>query len=181
MHVFIDTNILLRFFHFSVSGHDLDNLRTVFTPHPHGSAVVYLTDQVRDEFRRNRESKINDALKPFKNAKFKAEIPHFMKEYPEYEDIMTLSGQLEEKRKSIMKGVESDIQGEALLADRLIEAIFKRHTVNQTTDEMFAEAWRRMIRGNPPGKDQLGESAAFGSRRAHAACRQRRRRLLFRP
>lgn len=153
MHVFIDTNILLSFFHFSKD--DLDALDTVFSPH--GSAVVYLTDQVHDELRRNRESKIKDALQRFENAKFKAQIPHFMKKYPEYEDIIALSGQLEEKRKSIMKNVNSDIQGETLPADRLIAGIFgifQRHPVKQTTDEIFTEAWRRVASGNPPGKDR---------------------------
>ena len=155
MHVFIDTNILLSFFDFSKD--DLNALETVFSPHKHGSAIVYLTDQVHDEFRRNRESKIKGALQRFENAKFKAQIPHFMKGYPEYEDMLTLSGQLEEKRKSIMKSVNSDIQGETLPADQLIAGIFgifQRHPVKQTTDEIFTEAWRRVTSGNPPGKDR---------------------------
>lgn len=153
MHVFIDTNILLSFFHFSKD--DLNALETVFSPHKH--AVVYLTDQVRDEFRRRRESRIKGALQRFENAKFKAQIPHFMKEYPEYEDMLTLSGQLEEKRKSIMKSVNSDIRDETLPADQLIAGIFgifQRHPVKQTTDEIFTEAWRRVTSGNPPGKDR---------------------------
>jgi len=63
MHVFIDTNILLSFFHFS--NEELDSLNDVFASHKHGSATVHLTDQVRDEFRRNREVKIKDALGRF--------------------------------------------------------------------------------------------------------------------
>ena len=152
MHVFIDTNILLSFFHFSKD--DLDTLHTVFSSHKHGSAIVHLTDQVRDEFKRNRESKIKDALRRFKDARFTVQIPHFMKAYSEYESIVTLSSQLEEKYKSIMKSVNSDIKNETLPADRLIEDIFKRFPAQQTTDSIFMEAWRRTTSGNPPGKDR---------------------------
>lgn len=156
MHVFIDTNILLNFFHFS--NDDLDALKNVFSAHEHGSVSVYLTDQVRDEFYRNRESKINDALRRFKNARFTAQIPHFMKEYQEYEEIKELATQLEERQKSMIRKVNSDIREGKLAADRLIEDIFE-HFSKETTDAIFTEAWRRMTKGNPPGKnDSIGDA-----------------------
>ena len=52
MHVFIDTNILLNFFHFSKD--ELDALNDVFASHEHGAAKVHLTRQVCDEFKRNQ-------------------------------------------------------------------------------------------------------------------------------
>ena len=55
MHVFIDTNILLNFFHFSKD--ELDALNNVFASHEHGAVTVHLTEQVCDEFKRNRENK----------------------------------------------------------------------------------------------------------------------------
>ena len=66
MHVFIDTNILLNFFHYTKD--ELGALSNVFASHEHGSATVYLTDQVHDEFCRNRESKIKDALVQFEST-----------------------------------------------------------------------------------------------------------------
>jgi predicted nucleic acid-binding protein len=85
MHVFIDTNILLNFFHFTKE--EIDALSDVFASHEHGAANVHLTEQVCDEFLRNRESKIKDALKKSKDVKFAAELPAFMKQYEEYEQI----------------------------------------------------------------------------------------------
>lgn len=41
MHVFIDTNILLNFFHFTKD--ELDALNDVFASHEHGAAKVHLT------------------------------------------------------------------------------------------------------------------------------------------
>lgn len=151
MHVFIDTNILLKFFHFS--NDDLDALRSVFTA---PGVDVYLTDQVRDEFKRNRESKIKDALRRFKDTSSKAQVPHFMKGYQEHEEVMKLYAQLEEKKKSMMERAKSDIRDERLAADLLIKDIF-RPTMEKATDAafmdaVFDEAWKRVTRGNPPGK-----------------------------
>ena len=46
--------------------------------------------QVCDEFRRNRENKIKDALKRFKESKFTVQLPSFMKGYEEYDSIRLL-------------------------------------------------------------------------------------------
>jgi predicted nucleic acid-binding protein len=87
MHVFIDTNILLNFFHFSKD--ELDALNDVFSSHENGAVTVHLTQQVCAEFRRNRENKIKDALKRFKDGKFSAQLPSFMKGYEEYKGILS--------------------------------------------------------------------------------------------
>ncbi len=151
MHVFIDTNILLNFFHFSKD--ELDALNNVFASHEHGAATVHLTQQVCDEFRRNRENKIKDALKRFKEVKFSAQLPSFMKGYEEYEGIRRLSGELQVLVKSITEKVDADILAKALLADTLISDIFSRSKIIETTAEVFSAANMRMAIGNPPGKN----------------------------
>lgn len=150
MHVFIDTNILLNFFHFSKD--DLDTLSKVFANHEHGTATVYLTQQVCDEFRRNRENKIKDALKRFTDIKLAAQLPSFMKEYEEYESIRQLSTDLQTQVKSLRSKVDADILGEKLQADRLISDIFSRSEIISLTTEVYTEATIRMAIGNPPGK-----------------------------
>ena len=151
MHVFIDTNILLNFFHFSKD--QLDALNNVFSSHENGAATVHLTRQVCDEFRRNRENKIKDALKRFKDGKFSAQLPSFMKGYGEYEDIRRLSTELQVLVKSITEKVDADILAKALLADKLISGIFSRAKIIETTSELFAIANMRRAIGNPPGKN----------------------------
>lgn len=151
MHVFIDTNILLNFFHFSKD--ELDALNDVFASHEHGAAKVHLTQQICDEFRRNRENKIKDALKRFKEVKFAAQLPSFMKGYEEYSSIKKLSAELQQFTKTIMEKVESDITARQLLADKLIEDIFDRSEILETTQEVYATASMRVAIGNPPGKN----------------------------
>lgn len=151
MHVFIDTNILLNFFHFSKD--ELDALNNIFASHEHGAAKVHLTQQVCDEFRRNRENKIKDALKRFKEVKFAALLPSFMKGYEEYVAIRKLSTELQQLAKSIMEKADADITARNLLADRLIEDIFKRSEILDTTQSVFGDASMRMAIGNPPGKN----------------------------
>lgn len=151
MHVFIDTNILLSFFHFSKD--ELDALNDVFGSHEYGAAKVHLTQQVCDEFRRNRENKIKDALKKFNEIKHPAQLPSFMKGYEEYSDIKKLSADLQKMTKSIMEKVNEDIANKSLLADRLIEDIFSRSEILEITGQIFDLANMRMALGNPPGKN----------------------------
>lgn len=150
MHVFIDTNILLNFFHFSKD--ELDALNDVFASHEHGAATVHLTEQVRDEFRRNRESKIKDAVRRFKNASLPVQLPSFMKPYDEFLEIKKLTATLQEKVKMILKKANEDIAKQGLVADGLIKEIFDKSTVIETSDAFYQSACRRMNIGNPPGK-----------------------------
>jgi predicted nucleic acid-binding protein len=157
MHVFIDTNILLDFFHFSKD--ELEALNNVFASHTHGAATVHLTQQVRDEFRRNRENKIKDALKRFKEVKYSAQLPSFMKGYEEYASIRRLSDELQILIKSITAKVDADILAKNLIADRLISEIFERSRIIETTPDLFSAAQMRTAIGNPPGKNNsLGDA-----------------------
>lgn len=150
MHVFIDTNILLSFYHFS--DEELDALNNIFATHQHGSATVHLTEQVCDEFRRNREAKIKDALKRFKEAKFSPQLPSFMKTYDEFKEIRKLAGKMKSNATAILMKAHKDIADEALVADKLIHEIFDKSDIISTTDEVYQHARRRMDIGNPPGK-----------------------------
>jgi hypothetical protein len=150
MHVFIDTNILLNFLHFSKD--ELDALNNVFASHEYGAATVHLTQQVCDEFKRNRENKIKDALKRFRDVKFSTQLPSFMKGYPEYDRIKKLSADLQALVKAISDKVDVDITAKRLLADGLISGIFSKSTAIETSPAVFAAASMRLAIGNPPGK-----------------------------
>lgn len=157
MHVFIDTNILLNFFHFTKE--EIDALSNVFASHEHGAATVHLTEQVYDEFSRNRENKIKDALKKFKDVKFAAQLPAFMKQYEEYEQIRQKSAELQDLAKSISQKVDSDVVEMGLLTDVLIKDIFTKSNPIPTTPDLFARAQMRVLLGNPPGKNgSMGDS-----------------------
>jgi hypothetical protein len=157
MHVFIDTNILLNFFHYTKD--ELDALNDVFGEHQHGSATVHLTEQVCDEFKRNREGKIKDALKKFEGISFSPQFPHFMKAYEEYSMIRKLTAELDKLRKTTLEKVENDVIEHKLLADRLIGDIFKTSQAVPVTKDIYEKATMRMDLGNPPGKAKsLGDA-----------------------
>ena len=150
MHVFIDTNILLNFFHFS--NEELDSLNDVFASHKNGSAKVYLTEQVCDEFKRNREGKIKDAMGKFQDVKFTPKLPSFMKKYNEYEEIKKFSSEIQQRVNSINLKIEKDVKNSTLAADSVIDNILKNSAISKRTGVSLEKASLRMSIGNPPGK-----------------------------
>lgn len=157
MHVFIDTNILLNFFHYT--NDELDALNDVFATHEHGSATVHLTEQVYNEFIRNRENKIKDALKRFKDVKFFLQFPSFMNGYEEYGEIRALSEKLKELHASILDKITNDIENYTLAADRLIGDILESSELLKIDEKVFNKGNMRVALGNPPGKNgSLGDA-----------------------
>jgi predicted nucleic acid-binding protein len=150
MNVFIDANILLNFFHFTSD--ELDALYNVFASQEQGTAVVHLTEQVCHEFTRNREPKIDDALRRFRQLETPVQLPSFMRGYEEYSEIRELSRELREKLKAISEKATVDIREKNLAADHVIAYILERSAITQTSSEIYDSARIRMDIGNPPGK-----------------------------
>lgn len=157
MHVFIDTNILLSFYHYAKD--ELDALNNVFASHEHGSATVHLTQQVKDEFTRNREVKIRDALNTFNAHNLAPQFPSFMKGYEEYGALRELTKKAKDKKDELLKKLHEDIKNQDLVADKLIDEIFENSKLYETTKSLFYKATRRVGLGNPPGKNNsLGDA-----------------------
>ena len=97
--IFIDTNILLNFYHFTSD--DLDALNGVFVSHAQGAVTVHLTDQVRDEFNRNREGKLRDALKQFGNFNHRLQwhVPQVIVHHVQRGQRYRLSGRIARKKR----------------------------------------------------------------------------------
>ena len=157
MHVFVDTNILLSFYHYSSD--ELDALNDVFANHEHGSATVYVTEQVKDVFVRNRDGKIEDALKKFKSSKIHPQFPSFMKGYEEYGRLREIAREAKELNRCILEKVNDAIEKEELRADELITSIFTESESTKVTAKRLNAANTRLARGNPPGKNSsLGDA-----------------------
>lgn len=150
MHVFIDTNILLKFYHFT--GDTLEALSSVFVSFEKGEIHLYLTDQVRDEFNRNRELKLRDALRQFRNFSLAENLPYFMKAYEEYDALLVATKNFKRHAKDIQDKLDADILSRSLQADELIDGIFQKSELFTTSDLIYAAAVRRVDIGNPPGK-----------------------------
>jgi hypothetical protein len=157
MHVFVDTNVLLSFFHFT--SEDLESLNGVFVSHKKGAAVLHLTDQVRDEFRRNRESKIADALSTFKNSANAVKIPTFMRTLEDFEALEKAGDDFRKLHAAMLKAANEKIIDQTLPADSLIDSMFNKAKPHATTTKIYSEARQRVDVGNPPGKNgSLGDA-----------------------
>ncbi|MBD3653281.1 PIN domain-containing protein [Kangiella sp.] len=157
MNLFIDTNVFLSFFH--LSNDDLEEIHKLAVLIEKGDVTLWLTEQVKDEFKRNRESKISEALKKLKEQKTKPQFPQICKEYDEYPEIRELQKDFDKKISSLIQKVNEDVVNRTLKADQKIDELFEQAHLIPTTDDLVNKAKLRMDVGNPPGKDgSLGDA-----------------------
>lgn len=150
MNLFIDTNIYLTFYHYSSD--DLEELKKLSSAINNRAITLYCTDQVKDEFRRNREAKISDALKRFNDQKLNAQFPQICKEYEEYKQLRDAIRQYDDARDKIYKKLLSDTEQNSLGADSLIRDLFEKSQALKSNPVILDAATLRMQLGNPPGK-----------------------------
>jgi predicted nucleic acid-binding protein len=157
MNVFIDTNILLSFFHYASD--DLEELKKLIVLLAQKKIVLFLPTQVTDEFRRNRENKIADALKRLKDQKLNLQYPQFCKDYPEYEEMRKLLKPYETHHATMLSKLSDDIQNHNLKADGITRELFKLATRVTCGEKEIDLARDRQDIGNPPGKaESLGDA-----------------------
>jgi predicted nucleic acid-binding protein len=157
MNIFLDTNIYLNFY--NLSNEDLEELNKLLVLQKKKDINIYLPKQVEDEFLRNRESTIKNALQQFKEDSLKDKIPNMAKTYEEYTELEKAKKNYSEAKNSIMEKMEKDIANQSLKADELIKGIFENAIKIEMSKDTFTEAFRRHNVGNPPGKkDSLGDA-----------------------
>jgi predicted nucleic acid-binding protein len=162
MHLFIDTNIYLAFYHFSSD--DLEELQKLLVLLDNKSLTLYVTEQVVDEYERNRENKIADALGRFRDLKLNHQYPQLCQAYPEYPQLRELQKQFENCHASLLAKLQTDIGDQSLKADQLLKSLFKKATLVKRSDTIVDTARRRVELGNPPGKAvSLGDSINWES------------------
>jgi predicted nucleic acid-binding protein len=157
MNLFIDTNVFLSFYH--LSNDDLEEIHKLTVLLDKGEIKLWLPEQVIDEFKRNRENKISDALKKLKEQQKKPQYPQICKDYEEYAELRELQKEFGIKLSSLIKKVSDDVQEKCLKADEKISELFEKATVVSTTEDILQRARFRMDVRNPPGKDgSLGDA-----------------------
>ena len=157
MNLFIDTNIFLSFFH--LSNDDLEEIHKLTILLEKGNVKLWLTKQVKDEFFRNRENKIFDAVKKLNEQKSKPQFPQICKDYDEYPILRGLQKEFDQKLAILIKKVNEDILARTLKADEKIAELFSKANLIATTDKLVFNARLRMNVGNPPGKNgSLGDA-----------------------
>lgn len=153
LHLFIDTNIYLAFYHFT--NEDLEELKKLVVLIENAAIRLLLPDQVVDEFKRNRAGKIADAIKGLREQRLTLQFPQLCKDYPQYEKLRTLEREYDKLHAELMADINNDIRDGNLKADELTARLFALGTrIDTQGDELFQLARRRVDVGNPPGKNK---------------------------
>lgn len=158
--LFIDTNVLLSFYHFSSD--DLEELRKLTLLVRQGELKLFLPDQVRDEFHRNRAPKISDALKRLSAQTVSFQFPQLSKDYPQYDQLREVQRDYGRLHSELVNKIEEDVRSGNLKADSVLNELFAQADAIPTTPQLVERARLRMDVGNPPGKKgSLGDAVIW--------------------
>lgn len=162
MNLFIDTNIYLSFYHFTSD--DLDELNKLAIIMAEKRVTLYVPEQVSDEFHRNREETISQALKHLKSQRLNLQFPQLCKDYVEYSKLRECQKQFEQAHSELLMKLSDDISARTLKADKTIEMLFEQASKIASSTDLIEKARVRVERGRPPGKKgSLGDAINWES------------------
>jgi len=157
INLFIDTNIFLSFLH--LTSEDLEELKKLVVLIDNGEIRLFLPEQVKHEFVRNRGAKILDAMRKLQDAKFSLSFPSFAKDYPEYLELRDLMKKADALHAELVEKIRLAAITEELSADSIVSSLFAKSKSISMHDEIYMAALQRVRLGNPPGKtESLGDA-----------------------
>jgi predicted nucleic acid-binding protein len=157
MQLFIDTNILLSFY--ALNQEDLGELRKLADRVINKEVTLLITDQIIDEFYRNREQRIEGSLKSFYGQTFNPQLPQICENYPEAERLRIALKEYEQAHSAMVARVSVDIKAKSLPTDQIIRSFFENGHKVVLDQDIIDRARLRMGVGNPPGKNNsLGDA-----------------------
>jgi hypothetical protein len=150
--LYLDANVYLTFYHFTKE--DLTSLHKLVTFIESGNVVVYVPEQTINEFRRNRETKISDAMGKLRESRLNDSFPRLAFQYEELSAMKYAIREYEQNKNELLQKIQSDAETGTLKADDVINLLFEKATKIETTEEIYAKAIMRFNLGNPPGKQR---------------------------
>jgi predicted nucleic acid-binding protein len=157
MQLFIDTNILLSFY--ALNQDDLTELSKLIDAIDKQQITLLFTDQILDEFNRNREQRIDGAIKSLRNSTFNPQFPQLCEDYPEIDRVREALKHYEQAHAALIAKILADIKVKNLKADRIVQALFNLGKQVSPNHTVLDRARLRMGIGNPPGKNNsLGDA-----------------------
>ncbi|MFH1259662.1 MAG: PIN domain-containing protein [Elusimicrobiota bacterium] len=150
IYLFVDTNIYLNFF--DLNRHHLSKIGELVPLINKKKINLFVTQQVVDEFYRNREKKLKQTLETIKVFEPKLLNPIVRPDIQEIREIQKLLENIERLRVQLVTKFPEQIKKKALHADRLIEKLFGAGEIIQISETVFSKAKKRRELGNPPGK-----------------------------
>ena len=162
MQLFIDTNILLSFY--SLNQDDLAELNKIIDAIKTQQITLLLTDQIINEFYRNREQRIDGAIKSFRTQTFNTQFPQLCEDYPEIDTLRESLKRHEQAHAALISRILVDIKAKTLKADLIIQSLFSLGKQLSPDLKTIDKARLRMSVGNPPGKNNsLGDAINWES------------------
>ena len=162
MILFLDTNIYLSFYYLSID--DLEELKKLIILLEKKECDLVITDQVIDEFSRNRDNKINEAIENFKSQRLDFRFPHLCKDYPEFEEMRSHQKSYSDLHGRLLNKILADVNSKHLKADDIIQNLFSKSKRIPCNEETYNFAHIRYEIGNPPGKkESLGDAINWES------------------
>lgn len=153
LHLYIDTNIYLTFYH--LSNDDLEQLKKLLVLIKKSKEItLHLPEQTSDEFYRNRDIKISDALKRMQEEKLNNQFPQICKDYPEYKEMKDAINAYDLSKSKMREKLMNDIHNFTLEADKKIRDLFAGAQLYNTTDHLISLSKTRYDLGKPPGKNK---------------------------
>lgn len=157
MNVFIDTNVLLNFY--ALSGGDLDEIEKLSQLVLTNKLTLFISNYLQDEFMRNREGKIAEALSTFEKSKVELHRPNIVRVHDESVELEKLQGQFQQLVKKLQDRVRKEAANQSTKADEVIQELFKNVDSEDVTDKVIERAMRRVVLRQPPGKkDSHGDA-----------------------
>jgi len=150
LHLFIDTNVYLSFYHFSSD--DVESIDNLVDRVSAGEIVVHLPEQVENEWERNREIKLNNAANEFQKITFHTQIPRHMHELSMAKTYLEAVTEAKRARDHLIAEANAKARTSGLKVDILLRRLFDASTKHEHDDEIFDLGKTRAERGNPPGK-----------------------------
>lgn len=156
MIIFIDTNVYLGYY--KKQKGVLTTLKAMKKYLSANSAVkLILPRQIRDEFFRNRNALISKALKAFED--FRSLESNFLYATKE---IQGISKSVTKEIRILQEKIKKDFIDENSEINKTIESLFGMATLIDEEDDVFNQAYKRMLKGNPPGKDgSIGDAIVW--------------------
>ncbi len=151
-HLYIDTNVYLTFYHFS--NEDLEELKKLIALINTDNIRLYMPEQTRNEFYRNREVKIADSLDKLRGTKLGNQFPMICHSYDEYDLMKKAIKNFETNKSKLLEKLQHDAETETLLADEVLNQLFSKAVIIETSDDILNRSILRYDIGNPPGKDK---------------------------
>ncbi|RWA53785.1 hypothetical protein AU476_12805 [Cupriavidus sp. UYMSc13B] len=150
MHLFIDTNAYLSFYHYTKD--DTLALEKLFQELQQGNIQLHVPRQVREEWTRNRDARLSVAAKEFQKTPFSREIPRHMQGLSMSQAYAKAVAEAKKAREVLIAEAKLKARTYLLDVDIYIKSLFDAGTPYDHDDAIFATAKLRADRGNPPGK-----------------------------